>query len=91
MVSFSNCNPLSDDWIGVYPTGQDFSSLQQPIAWVWTTGDQSQQAAVERGTITFFDVQGTGSFQLVLAHNANGPPFTAAAVSSEFQLAQSCG
>jgi hypothetical protein len=90
LVTFTNCNPLSDDWIGVYAAGQDFTSLQQPIAWVWTTGDQSQQAAVASGTITFFDVQGTGNFQLVLAHNGSGPPFSAHAVSTPFQLAQQC-
>lgn len=90
LVTFTNCNALSDDWIGVYPASLDFTSLQEPIAWVWTTGDQEQQAAVESGTITFFDVQGSGNFQLALIRNGNGPPFSAHAVSNEFQLAQQC-
>ncbi len=90
LVVFDNCNPRGDDWIGVYATGQDFAALGEPIAWVWTAGDQLNQTPVSSGNITFFDAQGTGNFQMILARNLGGPPYRARAVSSEFRLSRQC-
>lgn len=48
VISFENCSPQPDDWIGVYPDGAEFQQPGSPteylrddwIDWVWTCGDR---------------------------------------------------
>lgn len=89
-VFFDNCNPLIDDWIGVYPDGTDLSVLDEPIAWVWTAGNQFMQIPVSSGNITFSEARGTGIFRVVIARNRPGPPYRAYGVSNTFRLTESC-
>jgi len=90
-VSFQNCDARPDDWIGVYAAGRpDWANLDEPIAWLWTTGDQAVQFPVPSGTVIFADARGTGSFQVVLGRNRESPPFRAYAVSEPFELSSKC-
>jgi hypothetical protein len=90
VVFFNNCNALFDDWVGVYAAGTVFSVLDEPIAWVWTAGDQFMQRPVSSGNITFSEARGAGNFQVVIARNRQGPPYRAYGVSTEFRLADNC-
>jgi hypothetical protein len=90
VVFFDNCNAIFDDWVGVYVSGSDLTLMDEPIAWVWTSGDQFMQRPVSSGNITFFEARGNGTFQVVLARNRAGPPYRAHGVSNEFRLQDSC-
>ena len=58
IVSFENCNPEADDWIGIYGTNEDYENLGFPRFWVWTCGDQQCSGLVESGTATFTEARG---------------------------------
>ena len=91
IVSFENCDAQSDDWIGVYAVGQaDWDVLDEPIAWVWASGDQFTQVPVWSGSVTFTEARGIGSFRLILARDSPNPPFRAYGLSPEFRLSTSC-
>jgi hypothetical protein len=92
VVFFKTCDAKLDDWIGVYSSNQgDWQALDEPIAWLWTAGDQFMQLPVKSGSVTFPEARGTGSFQIVIAGQREVPPFQAYAVSAVFRLSADCG
>lgn len=91
IVSFENCDARLDDWVGVYASGQaDLRALDEPIAWLWTAGDQFIQVPVASGSVVFPEARGTGNFQMVIARNRQAPPYRAYGVSSAFRLSTDC-
>ncbi|CAJ1947829.1 unnamed protein product [Cylindrotheca closterium] len=59
IVNFRTCNPLGNDWVGVYPdsvlAGQHF----EPRLWKWACNSQNCFTPIERGTVVM-DATSTG-------------------------------
>ena len=51
-LTFSNCDPRGDDWIGLYRDGVNPNALPEPLLWAWTCGDQSCAGATRQGSVT---------------------------------------
>ena len=84
-ISFNNCEPLGDDWIGVYPSGADPLNLDEPIFWVWACGDQDCFEEILSDTYPLNFSLPPGSYVAYLARQGNGfPPYKAYATSDEF-------
>ena len=90
IVSFENCDPLPNDWIGVYPSGTNSSDLGNPLAWVWACGDQACSKAVASGEATLYGVKGHGIFELFLVRHSASTPYHPYAESNTFQVAFTC-
>lgn len=92
-ISFNNCDPTSEDWIGVYPASQGTSNLNSPLAWVWTCNDEecadSDQSA---GVASIYNVSRRGRYRAFLiredATSAFG--YSAYASSNRFAIRGSC-
>ena len=84
-VFFDNCDPLPDDWLGVYPAGSDPLNLPEPVFWVWTCGNQDCFAEIFSEAYTLNFNLAPGSYMLYLARQGNGfPPYQSYANSEEF-------
>jgi hypothetical protein len=95
VLSFDNCNPQPDDWIGIYAAGTNvlFEVISASLTWVYSCGDQLCRGSVESGQATLYNVEGEGEFQVYLIQrsNANGGQYVAIAESEAFQISVSCG
>ena len=97
IASFSNCNPEVDDWVGLFPSTENFSDLPNPSIWSWACGSRNCREAVTSNTIALnADLAGNsdwppaeGTYRVVIARNS-AQPYAAFAVSGEFTIASSC-
>lgn len=98
-VMFSQCNPLEDDWVGVYYSDADDNNLGDNYRlWVWACGNQVCRGKVYVGSITFdagYPVEsGTDSwplnagrtYQVHLIRRNQGGPYSSYAMSNEFRV-----
>jgi hypothetical protein len=53
-VSFENCEPKNDDWIGIYDWDTDPEDLDNGFMWSWACGNQDCRTAAKFGEV-FFD------------------------------------
>ena len=95
-VLFTNGDARSDDWVGIYYSSADPYSLDHPLLWLWTCGDQDCRGKVYSGHLVFGSgppvEKGTISFPLpageyiaVLVPNGH-IPYSATAVSHPFTV-----
>jgi hypothetical protein len=97
-VFFVQCDPRSDDWIGVYYSGVESSDLDRNYRlWVWSCGNQDCRASVSTGDITFGDgypneagqdswpLDDGYKYKVHLIHRSDAP-YTSHAESNEFRV-----
>jgi hypothetical protein len=98
VVSLSNCDPESDDWVGLYPsTEDDLENLGNPEIWSWACGSQNCRSAVADGSLALNeDLAGNGdwpldegTYMIIMARNTQ-QPYTAYAVSADFRVSKRC-
>lgn len=91
-ITFENCDSTEFDWIGIYPIFADVSQLGEPLAWVWSCGDQFCSNAVDVGQAIFYNARGEGTFIVYLLRsneNINGP-FEAYGIGNAFEMSTDC-
>lgn len=98
-VSLTNCEPDSDDWVGLYLVDENFDSngLQNPNIWSWACGTRNCREEVNKNLIPVNQIHaGNGEWPLepgiyvaVLARNS-AQPYTAYAVSEAFIIEETC-
>lgn len=98
-ISLKNCDPDSDDWVGLYRVDQNFNSqsLLNPNIWSWACGTRNCREEVTENFIPISSIHaGNGEWPLepgiyvaVLARNS-AQPYTAFAVSDTFIVEQTC-
>jgi hypothetical protein len=94
---FSNCDPLDDDWVGIYSADEDFSQLPNPPVWSWACGTRDCREAVSTQEMPLSEVHAAtnawpleeGDYVLILARNS-AQPYTAFATSSAFTIQEGC-
>ena len=101
LVTFRNCEALGNDWIGLYPEGEDLEVLgNNPGLWVWSCGDQSCRFPVENGFVVLdedsesglpWPLQTFGLYQVFLVRRGPyGGPYPGIVGSAEFSIEQDC-
>ena len=90
IFSFDNCQPRADDWVGIYHISTDKSQLREPIAWLWTCGDQFCQDEIAKGQVTFYSVQGRGRYIAYLVRQSSSYPYEAYAETEIIRVGNSC-
>jgi len=96
-ISFSNCDPQDDDWVGLYSASEDFSNLPNPPIWSWACGTRNCRDAVNSMRMPLNEMHASnnawplreGTYVVILARNS-AQPYTAFAVSSEFTIQDTC-
>ena len=88
-ISFNNCEPRPTDWIGIFPARQGAPNLNQPLAWIWTCGDESCNDSVVRGVAIINNVSRYGWFQAYLLRD-NGNGDTVYAIGNSFTISSRC-
>jgi hypothetical protein len=93
-ISFTNCEPLSNDWIGIWRVQDvtNVSSLPEPQVWQWTCGSQACQVPVGQDSLSFASGLRAGTYVAQFLHmEEDRAPYTGAfASSSTFEVAQKC-
>jgi hypothetical protein len=86
VLEFRNCNPLADDWIGLYSPPVNETDLGATGSWVWACGSRTCSAAVTSGQVEFIFSRGEGVQTLVafIVRRNSGGPYVAYASSEEF-------
>jgi hypothetical protein len=89
-VSFQQCDPRGDDWIGIYPVGSDPLFLgENYFEWSWSCGDKTCQGASMENTIEINSIQ-HGWYQAFLVMDSPyGAPYHSVASSAPFRITSS--
>eukprot|EP00980_Cylindrotheca_fusiformis_P014043 scaffold3670_cov124-Cylindrotheca_fusiformis.AAC.19 len=92
VVSFQNCSPHPDDWLGIYNASHNIfePGMYAVDYWYWACGDQVCQTATWGGEVTFAGVEQLGSFRVYLQRHEGTPEEMYLATSQEFYIAESC-
>mmetsp|Transcript_23515 Transcript_23515/g.50036 ORF Transcript_23515/g.50036 Transcript_23515/m.50036 type:complete len:621 (+) Transcript_23515:131-1993(+) len=103
VVSFENCSPLSEDWVGVYPDGTAFDERgsvlgwmgEDYIDWAFTCGDV--QCDDSPPTFSFaFPTDDNSAYEslslraFLLRNTIDGPPYEVIAKSESFAVTNLC-
>lgn len=88
-VLFDNCDPLEDDWIGIYSVLTDPQELNDPLSWLWTCGDQECRGERTDGVVYFDEPLAPGTYRVYLFRRNTGRPYSPTATSNNFEVAQS--
>ncbi|MGK3734220.1 MAG: hypothetical protein ACI8RD_004160 [Bacillariaceae sp.] len=98
-VSLTNCEPDSDDWVGLFLVDEQFdsNSLQNPNIWSWACGTRNCREEVNKNLIPVSQIHAgngewplePGTYVAVLARNS-AQPYTAYAVSEAFIIEETC-
>lgn len=93
VVSFENCSPEPDDWIGIYDASHNIfePGMYRVDYWSWACGNQECQEPSLGGQISFPDVLTLGSFRVHLHRREGTPTEMYLASSEEFVVAETCG
>jgi hypothetical protein len=92
-LDFSQCNPQTDDWIGIYVDGANPQALgDNYVDWSWACGSQGCFGTAERNIFRFnsanFALQ---NFRAYLVRDSpNGAPYGSIATSDVFTVARNC-
>ena len=91
-VTFSQCDPLEDDWIGVYFAGMSPSHLTDDYhSWVWACGTQNTQCESYENSVFLETPDLPGSFSAFLVKDsAEGAPYGSVASSAAFTVGFEC-
>jgi hypothetical protein len=86
-VSFDNCHPAEDDWIGIFPEdASPVDDLDDPVLWMGTCGSQDCHGKVVTDIWRFGSYLAPGTYKAVLAHRNYDGAYSAKAVSKFFQI-----
>jgi hypothetical protein len=85
-VSFNNCDPLEDDWIGVYPSDADPENLGSASVWVWSCGTIDCEGARSNDVFPIEQDLPPGTFKAFLVRRQTGGPYSSYASSDEFTI-----
>ena len=88
VVSFEQCNPAADDWIGIYPALSDVDSLGLNYrAWSMACGDKDCRGETPSNSITLESTIETGWYQVYFVRDGDSEgPFTSAVSSEVFRV-----
>ncbi|KAG7366885.1 leucine rich repeat LRR-containing protein [Nitzschia inconspicua] len=94
---FSSCNPVEDDWVGIFLSDKDVTQLPNPPVWSWACGTRNCREAVNTQEMSLSQVHAAsnawpldeGEYFLILARNS-AQPYTAFAVSDTFSVQRIC-
>ena len=91
-ILFNNCDPTSEDWIGIFPAREDISNLRQPLAWLWVCGNQFCNKPIVSGEATLYKVSGFGDFRVLLLRGDenNDNEFSAYGIGNRFSISSNC-
>lgn len=93
-ISFTNCAPLPDDWIGIWRAEDvtDVTNLPEPRVWQWVCGAQICETPVEQDAVSFDSGLRPGTYVAQFLHmEQESAPYTGAfASSSTFEVAREC-
>ncbi|KAL3942305.1 MAG: hypothetical protein SGBAC_003478 [Bacillariaceae sp.] len=96
-LSFKNCLPVGNDWIGVYDAGQLAYELYNPMMWEYSCGNQACWGETMDGFLSFdSSSQGTETWPLkpgtykAWIFRDGAAPFFAFAATEIFTVADSC-
>jgi hypothetical protein len=98
-VEFGNCDPLSDDWVGLYDSSADPDNLDYPLLWLWSCGDQICRRAAHAGDLDFdASSEGLADWPLqegiytvyLLRNSLSGGPYEHFRESRDIRVADSC-
>jgi hypothetical protein len=91
-ISFDNCEPVEDDWIGIYAqdSNVDLNNLGDPLTWLWNCGSQSCRGEVLVDTLPFGDDLEVGTYVAYMIRRNSGGPYSSYAASSSFDIATTC-
>jgi hypothetical protein len=90
IIAFQNCEPLEDDWVGIYTDdpNRDPNDVGNPSIWLWTCGTQDCRAEVFADTLPFDDglEEGVHVAYLVRLPASVVEPSPSYAVSAPFEI-----
>lgn len=103
VVTFENCNPKDEDWIGLYPNGISFDdgspatewTSYNYIDWAYTCGDTICEDSPLTHSFAFpkNDISAYGFLSLrvyLLRNSIDGPPYEVIAKSESFAPSRRC-
>ncbi len=90
IVTFNLCEPVSMDWVAIYPEGSDMNNLgDSELPWQYSCGTQECVETVQQDNITMGIETPPGRYQAYLVSNIGGdqgPPYVAIASSAAFEI-----
>jgi hypothetical protein len=92
-IAFENCEPLVDDWMGIYrddPDNLDLNNLGNSLMWLWTCGSINCQGVVFDDTLPFGGGLPEGTYVAHLIHRNSGGPYSSYAASEPFEISTDC-
>lgn len=93
LVYFLSCDPQPGDWVAIYESSVDATTLPQDTSldWLFTCGDQVCSDAVSSEVVAFSQafMKVGGTYKAHLIRDGPGPVFAAYASSVEFRVEES--
>jgi hypothetical protein len=93
-IDFSQCNPQTNDWIGIYVDGANPQALgDNYVNWSWACGSQGCSGTAKGNTFTFNSADfARRSFRAYLIRDSqNGDaPYGSIVTSDVFRVARNC-
>lgn len=91
-ITFTNCNPQGNDWVGAYASNVQSGGHFNPLLWKWSCGTQGCFGAVTQGNLSLDnDALGSSGWPLVrgtykawLFRRGSGAPFPTIAETATF-------
>jgi hypothetical protein len=97
-ISFEMCNPLPEDYVGIYRFSDEFDpeDLGNPTMWIWSCGRIDLDDCIDGilvYSVTNLTLKGRlseGIYQVHLSHRNPGGPFTSEGASRPFNVSGEC-
>ena len=93
MMTFVNCSPMENDWVGIWRTREDPTNLSDDfLEWAFSCGTQScnRSPVSKRIALEAYDLD-FDSFRAFLVHDrGNGTPYVVEAMSEPFVVTTFC-
>jgi hypothetical protein len=92
-VTFRQCDPRSDDWVGFYPAGSDGLFLSEGyFAWSWTCGASACSEGTTAGALELLNEEILPGFYqaFLVIDSPYGAPYHSVASSAVFTIAWTC-
>ena len=92
-VIITQCDPMEDDWIGIYKADADPQALDDDsVEWSWACGDQLCRGRVSQSVVNFsVRTPETGNYRVFLLRDSSlGPPYVSYASSEVFTISHTC-
>jgi hypothetical protein len=93
LVYFKSCNPQPGDWVAIYDSSDDVTTLQEDdsVKWSFTCGNQVCTDTVSNEVVSVTDgfLTPVGTYRVHLIRDGPGPTYEAYASSVEFKVMDS--